>query len=933
MAEAVVGVLIGKLGAALAKETASYGASLLCKEASALKGLFGEIRKAEVELESMKAYLRESEKFKDTDEITGIFVKKIRELSFRIEDVVDEFMYKLEDNKHGGFAAKTKKRIKHVKVWRHLAHQLRDINAELEDTAKRRDRYVIPGIQRHARNGDDHATSTNQTLCSAREDDLVGIEGHAAKLKGWLVDDLEERSTKITTVWGMGGVGKTTLVDHVYRIVKLDFDAAAWVTVSKTYQVEDLLKKIAIEFDISVNPSNMDMRRLVDIIRNHIEGKRFLLVLDDIWEQNLCVNNIMEIFPTNCISRFVLTSRNFEVASLATSNCTIKLEPLEENNSWELFCKVAFRNNDDKRCPSELQNLGAKFLQKCEGLPIAIACIGRLLSFKPTTYPEWETVYKELELRSANNAIRSVDTILNVSLEDLPYELKNCFLHCAMFPVDYEMERLIEHWIASGFIKEKENKTLEQVAKGYLSDLVNRSLLQVVMKESGRVKCCRMHDVIRHLAIGKAEEECFGKVYEGHGTFSVHGTRRLSIQGTNIVALNQSDATHVRAIYTCMSSVDIGLLRPILASSLLLSTLDLQGTKIKMLPNEVFTLFNLRFLGLRKTGIEILPAAIGRLQNLEVLDTVHTCLLSLPTNVAKLRKLRYLSATTKISEGYFSRQGGVKVPRGIRNLTGLHGLEKVKASSETLSDVAALTELRAFGVDDVRREHAQILCAALLNMRSLVSLVINMSNKDEVLPLEELCLPESLSELVLIGQLEKKRMPRILSSWLHLNNLTHLDLVFSKLDENSFPSLVVLRNLCFLSLCKAYDGKTLCFPAQSFPKLTKLRILGAAQLNQIQIAEDALGSLDMLRFLECPELKRLPHGIEHLTALDELYLLDTADEFVEMLRQEPEANECKEELKKISHIRNVIVRSTEKNFRQRIVSRNGNEFSGSRLEC
>ncbi|CAD6254395.1 unnamed protein product [Miscanthus lutarioriparius] len=80
----------------------------------ALKALFGEIRKAKAELEMMKAYLRESEKFKDTDEITGIFIDKIRDVSFQIEDVVDEFMYKLEDDKHGGFAAKMKKRIKHM---------------------------------------------------------------------------------------------------------------------------------------------------------------------------------------------------------------------------------------------------------------------------------------------------------------------------------------------------------------------------------------------------------------------------------------------------------------------------------------------------------------------------------------------------------------------------------------------------------------------------------------------------------------------------------------------------------------------------------------------------------------------------------------------------------------------------------------------------
>jgi disease resistance protein RPM1 len=102
-------------------------------------------------------------------------------------------------------------------------------------------------------------------------------------------------------------------------------------------------------------------------------------------------------------------------------------------------------------------------------------------------------MYKELELQSTNNVIQGVDSILKLSLEDLPYQLKNCFLHCAIFPEDYELmrQRLIRHWISSGFIKEKENKILEQVAEGYLNDIVNRCLLQVVRKNaSGRVKSC-----------------------------------------------------------------------------------------------------------------------------------------------------------------------------------------------------------------------------------------------------------------------------------------------------------------------------------------------------------------------------------------------------------------------------------------------------------
>ncbi|CAL4994429.1 unnamed protein product [Urochloa decumbens] len=925
MAEAVVGVLIGKLAAALTNEAAAYGASLLCKEASSLKGLFREIRTAEAELESMNAYLRDSEKFKDTDETTGIFVNKIRELSFRIEDVVDEFMYKLEDKKHGGFVAKTTKRIKHVKVWRRLALQLREINAELEDTTKRRARYVIPGMQGHTgtgSNGNHQATSTNQTLCSAREEDLVGIEENAEKLKGWLVKDLEERNTKVTTVWGMGGVGKTTLADHVYKIVKVHFDAAACVTVSKSYQVEDLLKKIAIEFGTSIGSSNMDTRRLVDVIRNHLEGKSVLLVLDDVWEEGLWINNIMPIFPTNCTSRFVLTSRLYEIASLATHNCAIKLEPLQVDQSILLFCKLAFWNNDSKKCPSELRGLATKFLQKCEGLPIAIACIGRLLSCKPPTHSEWKNVYDKLELQHTKNVIPGVDSILKISLEDLPYELKNCFLHCAIFPEGYILKRrrLIRHWITAGFIKEKENKTLEGVAEGFLNELVNRSLLQAVQKNGiGRVKCCRMHDVIRHIAVDKAEKESFGKVYDGHGTVLLHATRRLSIQSTNAAPLNQSGGTHLRAIHAFTSSIDIDLLRPILASSLSLSILDLQGTEVKMLPNEIFSLFNLRFLGLRYTRIDILPEAIGKLQNLEVLDAAYTALLSLPKDIEKLRKLRYLYALTLQTQNSPARFCGVKVPRGIRHLTGLHALQRVTASLETLRDVAALTELRTFAVSDVTSEHSLILCRAIMNMNHLAHLSVATLDDNEVLPIEALNLPETLYKLELTGQLEKTHMPQMFSSWSHLKNLNILSLRSSTLNEDSFSSLATLRSLCFLGLYRgAYNGKIMCFSAQSFPRLRRLEICEASQLNQLKIEKGALESLVELLFSRCRELKHLPHGIEYITNLEVLYLLDTAEELIEKLRKKTDSYKCNEEHMKIRHIRKVVVRLTEKNIWERI---------------
>lgn len=223
----------------------------------------------------------------------------------------------------------------------------------------------------------------------------------------------------------------------------------------------------------------------------------------------------------------------------------------------------------------------------------------------------------------------------------------------------------MRQWITAGFITEKdESKTLEEVAEGYLAELVNRSLLQVVERNfAGRLKQCRMHDVIRLLALNKAKEECFGNVYNGSGgtvVFSIEGARRISVLGGNIEQLSLSGATQLRALHVFESYIDIDLLKPILTSSSLLSTLDLQGTHIKMLPNEVFDLFNLRYLGLRDTKIESMPAAVGRLQNLQVLDAYDSKLTYLPNSVVKLQKLRYLYAGT-LKDSI----RGVKVPKGM----------------------------------------------------------------------------------------------------------------------------------------------------------------------------------------------------------------------------------------------------------------------------
>nr|UBY07358.1 NBS-LRR disease resistance protein [Dasypyrum villosum] len=860
MAEAVVGQLVVTLGAAMAKEAAIFGGSLLGKEAAALRDLFSKIRRSKTELESMQAYLQEAERFKDTDKTTAIFVCEIRGLAFQIEDVVDEFTYKLEDCKHGGFAGKMKKRLKHIKTWHRLAAKLQEIEAKLQDAKQRKKDYTV--VRRSA--SAPRSTSQDQALHFTRDEDLVGIEENKERLIRWLTgggDGRDQSTSKVTLVWGMPGVGKTTLVDHVYNTVKLDFDSATWVTVSETYRIEDLLKKIAAQFDITVDVANIEMRGLAKSIYNYLQGKKYILVLDDVWAERLW-SEIRNVFPTsNCTGRVIMTSRKQTVLATRESASAIHLEPLQAHHSWVLFCKEAFWDDGDKECPLELEDVARKFIAKCQGLPIAIACIGRLLSCKPPIFAEWENVYRGLDSQLAKDVIPDAHPILKVSLEDLPYDLKNCFLHCALSPEDYVLKRrkTMRQWIAAGFIREKdESRTLEEVADGYLTELVNRSLLQVVERNyAGRLKHCRMHDVIRLLALKKAKEECFGKVYNrsANEAFSVEDARRISVQGRNLEQLSQSGATQFR---TC----------------------------IKMLPNEVFDLFNLHYLGIRDTEIESLPEALGRLQNLEVLDAWKSKLTYLPNSVARLQKLRYL---------YAGSIGGVKVPNGILHLGGLQALQFVKASPEFLLEVAALIELRSFSVCNVRSEHSADLSNAITRMSHLIHLEIVAAAENEVLQLEGLYLPPTLSWLALGGQLEKTSMPWLFSSWSHLNSLTRLHLAFSNIDEGTFSCL---------------HG--------SFPKLRHLCIWGATQLNQVAIEEGAMQNLAELSFEFCPELKCLPDGIDHLAALEKLRLEDTSEVLIEKLRQDRDSDECSKDIMNISHIRNVTVVLTQKGLVERI---------------
>ncbi|OAY79505.1 Disease resistance protein RPM1 [Ananas comosus] len=214
-----------------------------------MKGLVEDISDIKGELESMLSFLRIAERLKEKDESTKTIIKQTRDLTFDIEDIIDEFTYKLGEEQ-GGVLPKTIKRCRNITTWRRLSKRLNKIKVKLRNIKERRERYDTSRMENEARPliAAGGSNSPAELAHFVEEDDIVGIDKYRDLLLRWLKDeDEQQRQPMIISVLGMGGLGKTTLVTHVYNIIKASFDACAWVAVSQSYETDDLLRQILKE--------------------------------------------------------------------------------------------------------------------------------------------------------------------------------------------------------------------------------------------------------------------------------------------------------------------------------------------------------------------------------------------------------------------------------------------------------------------------------------------------------------------------------------------------------------------------------------------------------------------------------------------------------------------------------------------------------------
>ncbi|VAH99128.1 unnamed protein product [Triticum turgidum subsp. durum] len=729
---------------------------------------------------------------------------------------------------------------------------------------------------------------------SLDEEDLVGVDKNREKLEQWLADgDLEH---SVIALLGMGGLGKTTLAANVYRKERAKFQCHAWVSISQTYSREDVFRHIIKELfkdkvSALFSAAAMDITSLEETLKKYLEQKKYLIILDDVWTPEAFDDLCRVLIHNDKGSKLIITTREGNVAALASRGHVLTLEALPEDKAWDLFCKKAFPRDINHECPAQLNPLCGEIVSKCKGLPLVIVLVGGLLREK--TVEEWRRINVQLSWELINNSrFDHIRNVLHQSYIYLPTQLKSCFLYCSLFPEDYIFKRkqLVRLWTAEGFSEERGESTLQEVAEGYLKELIDRNLLELFKRNSfGRMKKFRMHDILRELALDLCQKDCFGVTYEDkYGeSLQMDGCRLVLHKLQRDIRQPISSIHRFRTVITLDDSMPSFTLLPLLCNkSRYMAVLELSGLPIEKIPDVIGDLFNLHHLGLRNSEVKMLPKTVEKLSNLLTLD-LHGCdIQELPSGIVKLKKLRHLFVENFF---YVDRREiqcctGMRIPNGLGNLTHLQTLQALEAQDESVRHLGELRQLRSLRLWNVKGIYCGRISESLIWMQYLSYLDVNACDENEVLLLN--VLTPNLHKLCLTGRLAEGALDESpLFQTFGGQNLCSLALSWSHLREDPLPSLSRLSNLTRLQFTRAYNGQQLAFLTGWFPKLKILSLRDLTNLSRLEIQQGAMASLEKLALVNLNSMTEVPPGIEFLTPLRFLGFLEITGDFLMLLRQ------------------------------------------------
>ncbi|XP_059445314.1 putative disease resistance RPP13-like protein 1 [Corylus avellana] len=756
------------------------------------------LRKLKIALLTVNAVLEDAEDRQFTETSVKDWLDELKGTLYDIEDILDEIATK-------DFRRTITSKVRHSISASHFVNKIEgEINVAfeiLEDLAKQ---IGVLGLRAGVGG---QPLERLPTTSFVEESGIFGRhEDEEAIINSLFSNEASGSEIGVIVIVGMGGIGKTTLAQLVYNDnrVKEHFDLKAWVCVSDPFDVFMVMKTIIEEIGLSTNADSTNLNHLQINLKKMLTGKRFLFVLDDVWDKNNAKWEVLSNALKSGIqgSRVIVTTRDQDVARVVHASATHCITELPKEDCWSLFVKYAFHDGHPDAYP-KLEAIGRQIVEKCKGLPLAIKAIGSLLWSK-LDVDEWDNVFRS-ELWDLSVEETGILPALKLSYKYLSSHLKRCFAYCSIFPKDYtfKKEKLVLLWMAEGLLPQPKNKTIEEVGDEYFLALVSRSLFQ----RSSRNKYI-MHDLVSDLA--KFISKQFALSLEDDYSHEVRSrTRHFSYYCEKVHLMNFKTFHEAKRLRTIL---ELNFFRNglfirrgvqfLLPMRRCLRVLILcYHADIAKLPDSIGKLIHLRYLDLSYTGIERLPDSLCKLCNLQILNLSHCRFLAaLPRDTHKLINLRHLNfAETCIKE----------MPTNLGKLKCLQTLTKFIVgkidSGSSIGELQTLTNLRGslsiFGLQNVECP-ADAKDKNMRDMKYLVELVLEWklgtnASESHIIVLDSLQ-PHSNLKSLTINQYGGKSFP----NWVghaSFSNIASLRLEYCKFCC-SLPPLGQLPSLQDLSI-------------------------------------------------------------------------------------------------------------------------------------